>query len=126
MESNVSSDGKIEEFSSLPEQQLRAWINTVLYHAAIRWRKTQHRQLVLPIVLREEEVITPWTQVDSSRSTVREWVIDCLDQLDPREQAILRAVWRGNTQIELARIMHCDSRTIRRSLNHIRQQCPYW
>ena len=82
MESNGASDGKIEEFSSLPEQQLRAWINTVLYHAAIRWRKTQHRQLVLPIVLREEEVIAPWTQVDSSRSTVREWVIDCLDQLD--------------------------------------------
>lgn len=124
MNSKRSGDQQRPEVGP-PEQQLQAWMRTVLDHAALRWQSTQRRQRILLHISEEEEGRAPWTLADYTQDAVREWFVDCLDHLTPRDQVILQSLWAGYTQTEVARIVQCDSRTIRRRLHHIRQQCPY-
>ena len=111
------------------ERQVRAWIRTVLRHAAMRWFVDQHRQHSPDLVFEpgeEEEIL--WvrdphpTDSDIAASV---WLAHCSMQLTLRDQAILRAINQGWTQREIAQALHCTGRTVRRAIRRIRSRCPY-
>ena len=105
------------------ERQVRAWIQQVLHHAAVDWVREHARpEGVMCVPLEEGEGV--WAP-ESLESETRLWYQECLAQLTPRDQWVLQALAQGWRPVELARQVPCSVRTIRRSIQRIRHQCPY-
>ncbi len=106
------------------ERQVRAWIRTVLRHAAIGWvREHTPPDGIVWVPLEEGEDV--WDPEDTE-SAARLWYLDCLPRLTPRDRWVLQALAQGWRPGELANKAHCHVRTIRRSIYRIRRQCPFW
>lgn len=110
------------------ERQLRAWVRTLFRHVALRWiareRRGQRESL------EEEEGVT-WQDnnsfqisAQSDQEEVILWLTECLPRLTPQQHEVVTAFYHGMTAVAIARQQHCSSRTIRRIVVRIRQQCP--
>lgn len=106
---------------TIEERQIRAWINRVFRHAAIRWVRTQaHQSVPSPLSWDDQEVQKLWLSEE-----LNSWVglSMSLSPLPWRDQQVLRALYQGWTQVEIAQALHCSTRTVRRAIQRIRRQC---